>query len=48
MEVTELLHFMRQQNLPMDKIFKTTSRGIISRPEFEAALRAVGFKPRDP
>ncbi len=47
LEIMELITFMRQQNLNMASVFKVTQRGLISRQEFENALRDVGFKSRD-
>jgi Ca2+-binding EF-hand superfamily protein len=47
LEILELLNYMRQSNLNMASIFKATQRGLISRQEFENALRDVGFQSRD-
>ena len=43
LEIVDLLHFMRQSEMTMPQIFKTSQRGIIPRGEFESSLREAGF-----
>ena len=45
--VLDLLHFLAQNQLSMQTVFKTTQKGLISRQDFESSLREAGFQSKD-
>lgn len=47
LDVIDLIHYLRSNQLNIQSIFKTSQKGFISKGEFEISLKDAGFVPKD-